>query len=1546
MGLLDTPEQSSDIYIAADAHNVANGNGSFWQDIPAFVGLGLASGLNQVYNIVPTVGNWFGADLEQNNLADTLAGFDSDIANYYSERQEGIDTLGFVLSSFVPGMAGVKVLRAGQASIKAAAETGNVGKSLSRVTGLLTTNRAKHVKEATDQLINTGSPFSLQNQSVLKALRSGFGQAAMETAAFEGAVAATMYNSPVLEEQSVRDLTTNLLFAGTVGTALGGVVDGVRAVSQIKQGVRAFDNVSSPWTFIDKGQEITSPADKIVLFNHQRFSMPSVLPGVDNAEKLLALGRTKKANLELMIREQFQEIAGGDSDLADLLTKDFLSKDADTSINNVWQLQGATRLTAQSREETVKRLLGKGDNAALKAELEEVSTGYLRFYGDKAGELLEEAPSTVYLGDTLKKGAQIDFVNAGVKVNGKLHKITPQDKWDFFKASENEIEMRLAWARQTLKEVPGEPIAHTDIPMLDAAYAKGLLPKIKVGDATWQPATQEEFLGALRQYKMELAKQLAAKKVPTSKIAKLVNTTEDWLLGGITKSGDEFADIKYLSQYQALTGDTKATTLLGKPSTVKLDYRAQAIDENEVNGLEAILRQQELYKQSSERTAAHILGEQGEMLPEVSMEAIMKADRMGAGASLLTFASSNYGTLGSAFEYVGNLVTNMIRKQKDSTASVLQPLLYKLRNNQAAAIEWSTLTQKVRGSEHTWYLNDAGDGLTARVKDVEDILFKSKDVAELAKANIELNGARVGKLQAIRAAQGLEDTKQADAFYTPPPNPKHYPFFAFVIDPTVTGTGHSKMLYAATENELKAQIAAVQKQFPEFKVLQKGEAEQYYKAIGAFEYEKTLSDNYIDTALRRKGVSERFLPLTDSKVISDELLEWHLRAESGVIREAVSLKYEAAFASLRQLGEQYTLAATSRFGGKSLAKYAESGVQNPYTDYIKVALGINTANEYPFWMPVQRMFEDKVSSLFSSIKNTFAGNQTLKGLEDVNKQLHDAGYKGAYYDAAMAAAVNTGLPAGALSSYVQHSNAALAFFALRSDPLNALNNVIGNNVLLNTELASLLRNIEKANPGAAGELAALAKLKVPGTDKEILSHTKLIARAIHAFHSRNEGALQFFTDAGFITNIRQQYMGSLDDLALRSTDTLADLNTRSAKALELTKRIAAGAEKWTGNSLAEEFNRFVSAHVMKDITDLAVKHGVMPAKNALPYINSFVNRTQGNFLAAQRPMLFQGPIGQAIGLFQTYQFNLIQQLLRHVAEGTSKDTAMLLGLQGSIFGINGLPAFNAINTHIIGTAAGNTDNKDIPYAVYQGSSKDAGDWLMYGLASNMFLHPDLKLNMYTRGDINPRHVTIVPTNPADVPFINAQAKFFGNMFETLGRMDNTGNVANIFLQGLQNNGLSRPLAGLAQVMQAATNPEGQALNISKQGNIIGSNDLVSLSTLGRLAGGKPLDEAIVQDTTFRMKAYAATKAKRIASLGEDIKSTLFAGDTPTQEQIEQFATKYVELGGKQEKFNQFFMRQYVNATKSQAEQMAATLSKPYAKGLQEIMGGQVPQDDE
>ena len=236
---------------------------------------------------------------------------------------------------------------------------------------------------------------------------------------------------------------------------------------------------------------------------------------------------------------------------------------------------------------------------------------------------------------------------------------------------------------------------------------------------------------------------------------------------------------------------------------------------------------------------------------------------------------------------------------------------------------------------------------------------------------------------------------------------------------------------------------------------------------------------------------------------------------------------------------------------------------------------------------------------------------------------------------------------------------------------------------------------------------------------------------------------------------------------------------------------------------------------------------------------------------------------------------------------------------------------------------------------------------MYGAASNApgLLHPDLRVNLFTRGDINPRHVSVIPTSFSEIPLYGATTKFFGNLFSTAKSLNTEGvDVSTAILRGLEHNGLSRPLAGLAQTLQGLNNPDNASFSTSRKGSVVAVNDLISLSNVARLVGGKPLDEAIALDTMYRYKKYDLKDNRRRQALGRAIKTTLYAGQDPTVEQITAFTKAYVEGGGKQENFNKWFMQLYSGANESQINTLQKGLDDPYTRSMQEIMGNEKLRD--
>jgi len=1084
------------------------------------------------------------------------------------------------------------------------------------------------------------------------------------------------------------------------------------------------------------------------------------------------------------------------------------------------------------------------------------------------------------------------------------------------------------------------------------------------------PATNQaigHLVKPIPQEVLDATAKRAAKLTP-EEAAMRIDVESQWLDGSARRQGGEFARDLAREEYKEklLKANVRPSEIPADPLELPMYAKVYSekkhifVDGNEIHGIAKVMQQAKLYDEASARRAAHILGQiiPGEVLPRARDKDVLIATE--AGPSFVGSANAPYGSIGSFFQYVGQRAHELKKVAKERTSEFFTPTLHKLGNNLDEAIEWSVLNEKLRNLPQKYYLDknaETGEvSLVYKDTPVEvakaalnnippRIKIKGEQVAKLVEDHISQNGMRVKNRGIIRAGEGLPDNLDPDAFYPIPRDAKDTPYFAFVIDDSVTSTGHSKMIYADSDVNLQKLINEIHTKMPEVKVLSKPESEAYFKVHGEFEFERTINSNWINDLMVRRGVSASYLPMTDPSRIVQSFLEWHLKRDTLMVQEAIAHQYSRQFEALRQASGESLNAALSTFRYTNALHAIETAVDNPATNMIKMALDVQKTTEYPRWTTMNRYLDQKFSQMWARTGAVLTDATTPEHLEAISSSLQKAGYNGiSGISAELYNAMNAKVPRGTLTSFINKANGLLATFALRMDPLNAMNNALGQNVLLGTETVSVVRAIRAGNAEAVGELSKLMQIAIPGAGDLIDSPAKLIANSMSRYHSKVDR--DFYKKHGFITSITDQYDQTLDVLAISAGDTVASLNKRIADAMTVARKVGDTGERLTANRFAEEFNRFVAADVMKQITDVAVRHGIFDEKTALTYINTFVNRTQGNFLASQRPLLFQGPIGQAIGLFQTYQFNLIQQLTRHIGEGQLKNAAVMMGLQSTIYGANGLPGFNAINTYIIGSAPGNTDHNDLYRAAYNFAGKDTGDWLMYGFGSNWMsiFSADLKNNLYSRGDINPRNITIVPTLPDKVPIVQATVKLLSNMKESFQKVSAGADVWSTVLRGIEQNGVSRPLAGMAQVLGGITSDSGQVTPVSAKGNILLAHDWMNFASLTRILGGKPLDEALVNDALYRFNSYRANDAAKKATLGEAIKISILGGSEPDKSQIEEFSSAYARAGGDQKDFVQFMMRQYKNASISQANQLREKLSLPYNQTMQEILGGYSLQD--
>jgi hypothetical protein len=716
----------------------------------------------------------------------------------------------------------------------------------------------------------------------------------------------------------------------------------------------------------------------------------------------------------------------------------------------------------------------------------------------------------------------------------------------------------------------------------------------------------------------------------------------------------------------------------------------------------------------------------------------------------------------------------------------------------------------------------------------------------------------------------------------------------------------------------------------------KSDTEEFHRAYGDYEYSRTLNESYIDSELKNKGIYSEHFTKTDPQKIVNDVVQQHLREDDVLAMELMRAKNQKGFDFLEDQGKAYSRVEGSTLGTTSTARIEASG-KNPYLDYIKTALDISKAPESQMLYGFNKFLDESVSRAVGAVKDVWNNTRTPYDAARINDTIEKYGMKTGYRDAALDLMVNHTAPKGELTKFVRAANGIMSTFTLGLDPLNGLVNAIGANVLRGTETKQLVDAINAGDSKLAGKLADLAKIDMTGQGDLVLSPLKLYSQAQKNFFEdgwKGDGVLaKRYKDAGYITGDAQKFHNIMDDFALKGTETVADLDSRINRAFATAKELSALGRKYTGNNFAEDYNRFISADVMRQLTDLAESGGLLTRQESHSYINTFVNRVDGNTVASQRPLMFQGPIGNAIGLFQSYQFNMMQNLFRYSAEGAKKDTAMLMGLQGTLFGLNGLPGFQFINSHIVGTSSGNTNHVDLYDATYGAAGKQMGDLIMYGLPSDL-----LRTNLYSRGDINPRSLTVVPTAIKDVPFVSGFTNVLGGIKETMSKMANGADVWSSFLQGVEHNGISRPLAGMAQVLEA-TGPAGQVYSTTTKGSILFSNDLVSLASLSRLSGGRPLDEALVNDGMFRIHSYQQADHDHLNKIGEAVKASAINGLVPSEDQVGQFAAEYAKDGGKQQNFNKWMLNEMKNANMNEAQKITAQLQNPFAKKVQVLMGG-------
>lgn len=1576
---------------AADLHNYAESGSSMLDSASDFftkgVPLAVGSGLVSMANTAISLGNSLGGEFEKIDYDQQVRNYDDDLSKYYQENKEGIDLGGFVATSFMPGLGGMKALKMIQGGI--------MGKTAASVTGLFKSKEAFYLDKALSSVQSeTNQVFKMLDGNKIASIAAGFGEQTLQAGAFETGVMLSMNQNPIINPEDQGYFKTllynspEIIKSALLGGAIGGGIGALGISGKLKSAIRARDkddfvSLNIPEVGLSDIDPGTKAAIDFYQLKNRELTYKAMQDSGDiNERQGSNFEKTQKQKAtELAFRIQ-TDLTDNDGDLSKAVWNHLLGADvagsdgpadvglrllgAATNISRIGEEDSSAAAAkvyygdSQLSERHARNILARAKiNPEVQttppsaADLEEMKLGGYELYKDDAGNY-RVVPGIKYESQ-LKTGLDAkkhDFIvklggdqvgkiaESAYPVAGDLGKVSydngellvngvKQEIPEYNPKINSPLQSSMAFLKEKLapkfnEDLGTVEIESTDLPKLEKAFREGYPDTEVIGSDGESMGPVDSDL--MRNIKIQARQDMVNEGHDFGQIARELHVTQDFAETG--------------------RGDPTLTEDHTVPIHARFTYNTSVLpDKNYLRGVSDLMTRIVIAKGHNVKVAAMILGDAYDDLPKTNgtMLGINTIPELGG---FIKSADEFYGSFGQLMQSVGKVADREMRDRIGETLGRVSAAHNEIMNDPELTKNFNILIAKIRSSPESlsWVDSDIASGNNMLIPksvvkamsedgaDIEELLQDAIDnkltisidnptFVDYLKKTQDINSERVKQINMFFAAKGSSTQWDENTMYVPPINTRKYPFVAFVKESSESGFRPTSVITAADSASLEAKIRTVKQSFGDtLGIYTKDDLEDFYKLQGEYESGLLLGDSTVDNALKKTGVLSDFIPRTDKEILED-FSNWHVQQEQMLVRNAIELQYAQEFAELRAMGETFTEYQKSKFGRNMSTKdLAELRKDNPYEKYISTALATSNYAKYDsVWGKLNSGVEGLGQQMFKVWDSMF--NSANKGEMDwvaANKEAESYGFRPPFSGVLKEILNPVITDKKIVEPLVAKVNSVLATTVLRLDPLNSIVNILGTPGLIAAELSNIRRNL--TDPDRVGALTNLLQVGMPGSENQMPSTMKLISRALSNFVQDDGTLLKYYQDIGAVRSDLRLYKDVLDASQI-GPDVLKNDVSVTAWAGNLAKKASDMGATLTGNNLSERMVRFVAADIMRQLGETA---GLGEAETSA-YINTFVNRVHGNYTASQRPTLFQGAVGQAISLFQTYQFNIMQNMMRYVEQNDKLSIAALLGMQNTLFGLQGNPAFYLLNSYI---GQQNREHKDLVTGAYATVGKDVGDWLMYGLGSNA-----LNTNLYNRGDLTPRYVTVVPTTVADIPAVSIPAKILNNFVSTISAISKGGSLKQSLLEGLATNGANRPLAGIAQL--------AQGYRTTQQGNLLAAyNDLDTSTIAAKVLGGEEMNRAIAIDAYYRQMAYKKKDMEDITKVGEALKNKIRSNEPMSPDDVTGFMSEYSKAGGRTESFNRFMVQSYKDANKSQIEKMTQGVRTPFAKNLSTVMGAQ------
>ena len=1486
--------------VATDQGAVGMGDFLF-KEVPLYI----SSGLGQTWNGIGTLGNLvipfadpFKTDVKGNwLLGDTYAG------KYYEKHKDRVDTVGFVGSALIPSSIGLKGLKALQAY-------GKVDDALAPSVGLLT-------NQAADAYLSRAAAAVARGESSLKYTSAAAGakgvQFGLEAMAAETVTFAALSQSPIYDD--INDVGDFISSVATVGGILGGISG---AYNLARRNHIGFQSAAlGRQTTIAEMQDVVAGArSDATYFAH---NSPNAGRGFDYDENLysstsannLRIGKSSSDivgtptaapalpgqkptpiwragdDVTVAYRAEMRPVTNpfvkGSAEYAALETT--LAADrraAETTLKSykaeaiaaLTPTAGDIRVALQEGLDAMPQLVrDRALNAAKRVQRATVAGNankYTMFMDLATGELAQKAQVLAHDMGTVK--ATLKNVTYG----DKTVTFTSTNLDSLASRTVDEHNVAYLWAQEQVKADSKnlfftKEIAKDNLPLLEAMYAqKGGF--LVAGRNT--PLMGQEALDYL----------IAAKKEAGVRLLKADPTMGQAELKARLNAGTDFI----LGKYKTIDGNVINATDFTKPSKVEILYDINSRAKNiwEVKGATFQDLRIRAMEETNSRVAQHLLGESFATLPHFDFRHIADTDSLG-GKFLQ--ADATLKTAESVASYVGGLMqkfTTDMSNARRSTMGATDRLLLAKGARSAEMAELAAIVRRVTSSKENLYLR--GDRIVNGAGDVI-LIPQSRDVLEWL-TNYSTAQKKIAEKKIIGQRAIGRRGFDPDSLYFAPPFATELKFRNFVVDST---TGNVGMVWANTADELAKKTRLISTEFPDtYKIYTEKDVVAYKKLIG--EYDNALDTRgymAVNDLLMSKGVMSDMLPTSNPHDFLNQIHSRMARQEKDIVHRVVQLKYG------QQLREATDFVETT---GRT-----DSDASKLYR------ILTNSTDTESAWAKFQQATVSAIDSVamhgWNLAQEAFAKNKGIDALEahaiatqhgtDVFSSPHLWNLSG----------MRTW--SGATVKAVHEANAFIRLMQLGIDVMQGLIQIAGFPILGVPVIREAMRQ---------GDTTAWSKVLHKGMRDVITkeSRDEVTKRAIKA---------------GLIPEDILAYHDLLDAHAnlvgaasnAEAARLAGGIKAKTVKLMDKLQTPTALAERFTG---VYAYRLGELAAEASNITDDVAKAA---------YAATFARKVIGNYVMAQRPLAFQGVLGSAVGLFQTYQGTYFQQAAKLTRSPDSlKSLGMMAALQGSIFGLQSLPLFEAANYAVLGQWRDDksTDAKNLlanlPEIPILG---EVGDAVLYGGLSSA-----LGTALWTRGDANPRlPMSGELWNPAALPQIQFATRTLEAMGQWVDSMANGGDLGISTAEAIASANLSRPLTGLAEI--------ASGVRTTRQGLLAATveQDLLSLSTAMRIAGAKPMHEAIAVTEAYKAGVVQAKEQAELNDVAYALRSRFLADpeESLDAEVIREYAKKYVEYGGNPQGFSRWYVGQLSKATVPRAKALADKVAKePWAQYYQNVSG--------